>query len=74
MKKNDLLASAKMTSKGQITVPKTIRTKLNLDEGDSVIFYEDENKNIKILNKDNCKVISNDNSKQAIVGKGGKNE
>ncbi len=74
MKKNDLLASAKMTSKGQITVPKTIRTKLNLDEGDSVIFYEDENKNIKILNKDNCKVVPSDNSKQAIVDKGGKNE
>ena len=74
MKKNDLLASAKMTSKGQITVPKTIRTKLNLDEGDSVVFYEDENKNIKILNKGNCKVVPNDYSKQAIVGKGGKNE
>lgn len=74
MKKNDLLASAKMTSKGQITVPKTIRTKLNLNEGDSVIFYEDENKNIKILNKDNCKVVPNENSKQAILGKGGKNE
>lgn len=74
MRKNDLLASAKMTSKGQITIPKTIRTKLNLDEGDSVIFYEDENKNIKILNKDNCKVVPNENSKQAILGKGGKNE
>lgn len=74
MKKNDLLASAKMTSKGQITVPKTIRTKLNLDGGDSVIFYEDENKNIKILNKDNCKVVPNENSKQEILGKGGKNE
>lgn len=74
MKKNDLLASAKMTSKGQITVPKTIRTKLNLNEGDSVIFYEDENKNIKILNKDNCKVVPNENSKQAILGKDGKNE
>ena len=74
MKKNDLLASAKMTSKGQITVPKTIRTKLNLDEGDSIIFYEDENKNIKILNKDNCKVVPNENSKQVILGKGGKNE
>lgn len=74
MKKNDLLASAKMTSKGQITVPKTIRTKLNLDEGDLVVFYEDENKNIKVLNKDNCKVVPNDNSKQANVSKGGKNE
>ena len=74
MKKNNLLASAKMTSKGQITVPKMIRTKLNLDEGDSVVFYEDENKNIKILNKENCKVIPNYNSKQVIVGKGGKNE
>lgn len=74
MKKNDLLASAKMTSKGQITVPKTIRTKLNLDEGASVIFYEDENKNIKILNKDNCKVVTNNKNKQAIVSKGGKNE
>ena len=74
MKKNDLLASAKMTSKGQITVPKTIRTKLNLDEGDSVIFYEDENKNIKILNKNNCKVVPNNKKKQAIVSKGGKNE
>ena len=74
MKKNDFLASAKITSKGQITVPKSIRTKLSLDEGDSVVFYEDENKNIKILNKDNCKVIPNNNSKQAIVSKGGKNE
>ena len=73
MKKNDFLASAKMTSKGQITVPKAIRTKLSLDEGDSVIFYEDENKNIKILNKDNCKVVPNNESKQAIVSKGGKN-
>lgn len=74
MKKNDLLASAKMTSKGQITVPKTIRTKLNLNEGASVIFYEDENKNIKILNKDNCKIVTNNKNKQAIVSKGGKNE
>ena len=40
MKKNNLLASAKMTSKGQITVPKMIRTKLNLDEGDSVFNTE----------------------------------
>ena len=71
MKKNDLLASAKLTSKGQITVPKAIRTKLNLDEGDSLVFYEDESSNIKILNKDNCNVIPNNKNQQAIVSKGG---
>ena len=31
-------------------------------------------KNIQIINKDNCKVVPNDNSKQVIVGKGDKNE
>lgn len=72
MDRNDLLASAKMTSKGQITVPKNIRIRLNLDEGDSVVFYEDENSNIKILNKDNCKVVPNNDDEQAIVSKGGR--
>ena len=46
--KNELLASAKLTSKGQITIPKIVRETLNIEEGDSVIFYLDEKKNIKI--------------------------
>lgn len=31
---------AKMTSKGQITVPKAVREKLNLDTGSKVVFLQ----------------------------------
>lgn len=74
MKKSDLLASAKLTSKGQITIPKIIREKLKLDVGNLVIFYEDENNNVKMLNKNNCKIIPKDKSKCSIVERGSKNE
>lgn len=33
---------AKVTSKGQITIPIQIRKKLNLKEGDKVFFYEEK--------------------------------
>ena len=72
MKNNDLLASAKLTSKGQITIPKVIRDKLKLDEGNLVVFYEDENNNVKILNKNNCKVIPDNKSELSIVKRGSK--
>jgi len=35
---------AKVTSKGQITLPVQIRRKLNLKEGDNVIFMEERGK------------------------------
>lgn len=72
MKNNDLLASAKLTSKGQITIPKVIREKLKLDEGNLVVFYEDENNNVKMLNKNNCKVIPDNKSEYSIVKRGSK--
>jgi AbrB family looped-hinge helix DNA binding protein len=37
-----VIAVAKMTSKGQITVPKSIRDYLGLDAGDAVAFTCDE--------------------------------
>lgn len=40
---------AKVSSKGQITIPAEIRKKLNLKEGDKVLFLE-ENGKIILLN------------------------
>jgi antitoxin PrlF len=40
---------ATITSKGQLTLPKKIREKLNVHSGDKVEFLIDENDNIFIL-------------------------
>ena len=40
---------ARITSKGQITIPVRIRKKLNLKEGDKVIFIEEGDKIIFAL-------------------------
>ena len=67
---NKLLDTAKLTSKGQITIPKQIRDLLKLEQGNSVVFYVDENKNIKIANKKDCTVLPDENSKQVVVKRG----
>ena len=66
-KKDYLVESAKITSKGQITIPKKIRELLDLNDGDYVVFYYDENKNVKIGNEKNIKVVLEDNTKQATI-------
>ena len=35
---------AKITSKGQITIPKGIREKMNLTTGDKILFFEENDK------------------------------
>ena len=70
--KNELLASEKITSKGQITIPKIVRETLNIEEGDSVIFYLDEKKNIKISNRKDCKVTPDSDKEQVLVKRGNK--
>ena len=32
---------ARVTSKSQITIPKNIRTKMNIKRGDKIVFFED---------------------------------
>ena len=71
-KNNELLASAKLTSKGQITIPKIVRTTLDIEEGDSVIFYLDEKKNIKISNRKDCSITPDNNKEQIVVKRGSK--
>jgi AbrB family looped-hinge helix DNA binding protein len=41
MRKEYEMELAKVTSKGQITIPITLRNKLNLNEGDKVVFLEE---------------------------------
>jgi antitoxin PrlF len=36
--------AAKMTSKGQITIPKPVRDALGMNEGDSILFRVDGNR------------------------------
>jgi len=35
---------AKLTSKGQITIPRDIREKMNLKTGDKILFFEENGK------------------------------
>jgi len=37
-------AAAKVTSKGQVTVPKAVRDALGIHEGDSIVFRVDGNR------------------------------
>jgi transcriptional regulator, AbrB family len=42
----------RVTSKGQITIPKAVRERLNLSEGDKVTFIEkDRNKRARFCHK-----------------------
>ena len=45
---------------------------LNIEEGDSVIFYLDEKKNIKISNRKDCKVTPDNDKEQVVVKRGNK--
>lgn len=73
-KENEFLATAKLTSKGQITIPKIVRKTLKLDEGDSVFFYVDKNHNIKIFNTKDCKIETDNNKEQIVAKRGNTNE
>jgi AbrB family looped-hinge helix DNA binding protein len=37
-------AAAKLTSKGQVTVPQSVRDALGLEEGDEVVFHVEGNR------------------------------
>ena len=73
MNDDKLLSNAKLTSKGQITIPKIVRDKLKLKEGDIVIFHL-EGKDVKMTNRKDCKIKTDNNKQQAIIKRGKKNE
>ena len=59
-----------LSSKGQITVPKTIRELLHVENGDSLVFYI-ENDEDKLTGTKNIE-LKLKNEKQIIVIKGEK--
>ncbi|HHU35976.1 MAG TPA: AbrB/MazE/SpoVT family DNA-binding domain-containing protein [Treponema sp.] len=61
---------AKVTSKGQITIPQEIRKKLNLKEGDKVFFVQ-ENGSIVFLNASQVAFRSIQNEMTNEAGKAG---
>lgn len=69
-KENDILATAKITSKGQITIPKIVRNTLKLEEGNSVLFYVDSKNDIKIVNKKDCSIKTEKIQNQLVVKRG----
>lgn len=73
-KENDILATAKITSKGQITIPKIVRNTLKLEEGNSVLFYVDSKNDIKIVNKKDCSIKTEKNTEHLVVKRGKSNE
>ena len=49
---------AKVSANGQVTVPVEIRRKLNLKEGDKIIFFERKNGDVVINNSSVAAIIS----------------
>ena len=52
MEKDKFIWTTKMTSKGQIIIPKKAREIFNLNEGDSLILFGDKSKGIAIAKYD----------------------
>ena len=57
---------ARLSMKGQITVPKAVRERLGVGEGDTVAFYF-ENNEVKLTSTSNLNVSPKDKRKQGTV-------
>lgn len=56
MEEEKLIATAKISSQGQVTLPKAVRDKLNIHNGELIIFTINENKEIKIKNANELEI------------------
>lgn len=61
--------SAKVTSKGQVTIPKQIRDLLNLSNGNKLIFNINKDGTVELINKDNCDINVKDENKKVNISK-----
>ena len=67
------MSEAKMTSKGQITVPKDVRLKLNLKPGDRLLFIVEDDGAVRLraANRDISSLIGHPPSSEAKGHVGG---
>jgi len=56
MKNDKLIGTAKVSSQGQITLPKIVRDKLNVGNGELVIFIINKDNEIKIKNANDLEI------------------
>lgn len=66
------MSTARMTSKGQITIPKAVRDKLHLKTGDEVAFVLGENGEVRLRPrnksvKDVCGMLSKYKRKRPVT-------
>ena len=60
------IKEAILSSKGQITVPKAIREILHIENGDSLVFYIEDDE-VKITSTNNLDIkLKNENKKTVI--------
>lgn len=75
MKPKSRFKDAKLSQKGQITVPKEVREKLGVDAGDRIVFFFDENNEVKMTNTENAEIITKNKTQVGSIEKvGSKNE
>ena len=63
------IKEAILSSKGQITIPKAIREILHVENGDSLVFYI-ENDEVKITSSSNLDIKLKNEQRKAYVRKG----
>jgi AbrB family looped-hinge helix DNA binding protein len=62
---------ARVTSKGQITIPRDIRVKMNIKRGDKIVFFED-NGNYFIQNSASIALKALEDFQNTMEGEAGK--
>lgn len=62
------IKEAILSSKGQITVPKAIREILHVENGDSLVFYIEDNE-VKITSTSNLDIKLKNEKRKAYVRK-----
>ena len=68
MEAAEVIEVAKITSKGQVTIPKAVRRKMHLNEGDKIMFLEQDGR----VFVENAALIAISRAQEAFAGEAGR--